>query len=33
MKKNKKIVAIIPIKSVSKRIREKNFKLINGNPL
>tara|TARA_Y100000992_G_C21214617_1_gene467208 strand:+ start:35 stop:688 length:654 start_codon:yes stop_codon:yes gene_type:complete len=33
MKKNKKIVAIIPIKSVSKRIRGKNFKLINGKPL
>ena len=33
MKKNKKIDAIIPIKSVSKRIRGKNFKLINGKPL
>ncbi len=33
MKKNKKIVAIIPIKSVSKRVKGKNFKIVNGKPL
>ena len=28
-----KIVAIIPIKSQSKRVKRKNFRLINGKPL
>ena len=28
-----KIVAIIPIKSKSKRVKNKNFKLINKKPL
>ena len=28
-----KIVAIVPIKSKSKRVKNKNFKLINKRPL
>ena len=28
-----KIVAIVPIKSQSKRVKNKNFKKINGKPL
>ena len=28
-----KIIAIIPIKSNSKRVPKKNFKMINGKPL
>ena len=30
MKKNLKTVAIIPIKSISKRVKNKNFKKISG---
>lgn len=33
MKKKKKVVAIIPIKTISKRVKGKNFKKINGKPL
>jgi len=33
MKKNFKIVAIVPIKSISKRVKNKNFKKISGKPL
>ena len=33
MKKNIKIVAIIPIKKNSKRVKGKNFKKINKKPL
>ena len=29
----KKTVAIIPIKSISKRVKKKNFRLIGGKPL
>ena len=31
--KKMKIVAIVPIKSQSKRVKNKNFKKINGKPL
>ena len=33
MEKNFKIVAIVPIKSISKRVKNKNFKKISGKPL
>jgi CMP-N-acetylneuraminic acid synthetase len=33
MKEHKKTVAIIPIKSISKRVKNKNFKIIGGKPL
>jgi len=33
MKKKKKVVAIIPIKTISKRVKGKNFKYVSGKPL
>ena len=31
--KSKKIIALVPIKSKSVRVKNKNFKKINGKPL
>ena len=33
LKKRKKTVVIVPIKSKSKRVKNKNFKLVNKKPL
>jgi CMP-N-acetylneuraminic acid synthetase len=30
---NKKVVALLPIKANSERVKGKNFKLLNGKPL
>ena len=30
---NNKVVVIVPIKTVSKRVKNKNFRIVNKNPL